>query len=72
MFQPPQQPPTSSSGPNGASGPPGQGGPGGPSVPGGPSGPTGMNFTGEMPNYEQGNIIRNREIMYRLIISQLL
>ena len=69
MFQPPQQPPTSSSGPNGASGPPGQGGSGGPS---GPTGPTGMNFTGEMPNYEQGNIIRNREIMYRLIISQLL
>ena len=30
-----------------------------------------MNFTGEMPNYEAGNVIRNREIMYRLIISQL-
>ena len=66
MFQPTQQPPTSSAGPNGASGPSGQG------VSGGPSGPAGMNFTGEMPNYEQGNIIRNREIMYRLIISQLL
>ena len=30
-----------------------------------------MNFTGEMPNYEEGNVIRTREIMYRLIISQL-
>ena len=30
-----------------------------------------MNFTGDMPNYEEGNVIRNREIMYRLIISQL-
>merc|ERR1739847_3314 len=40
----------------------------------GPSGPPpmgGMNFTGEMPNFEQGNVIRTREIMYRLIISQL-
>jgi len=29
------------------------------------------NFTGEMPIYEEGNAIKNREIMYRLIISQL-
>lgn len=30
-----------------------------------------MNFVGEMPSYEHGNIIRSREIMYRLMISQL-
>jgi len=30
-----------------------------------------LNFTGDMPNYEHGNIIRSREIMYRLMISQL-
>ena len=30
-----------------------------------------MNFTGEYPPFEEGNVIRSREIMYRLIISQL-
>ncbi len=30
-----------------------------------------LKFTGEFPAYEEGNVIRNREIMYRLIISQL-
>merc|ERR1719323_2104243 len=30
-----------------------------------------INFSGEMPNYEEGNVMRTREIMYRLIISQL-
>ena len=29
------------------------------------------NFTGVYPPYEHGNVIRNREIMYRLMISQL-
>ena len=38
--------------------------------PSGQAGPS-TNFTGEYPPYEQGNVIRNREIMYRLMISQL-
>ena len=37
----------------------------------GPGAMGGVNFTGDMPNFEQGNVIRSREIMYRLIISQL-
>eukprot|EP00093_Oithona_nana_P013895 13895.XXX_348210_349825_1 [CDS] Oithona nana genome sequencing. len=48
-----------------------------PPLPPGPSptvsgqgGPT-MSFTGEYPPFEEGNVIRSREIMYRLMISQL-
>merc|ERR1712209_305419 len=36
----------------------------------GQSGPN-MSFTGEYPPFEAGNVIRSREIMYRLMISQL-
>ena len=44
-----------------------------PSVSGPPvQGPlVGLKFTGEIPSYEHGNVIKSREIMYRLIISQL-